>query len=67
MTTRNDQADSAPAVATETPPRPAGGHHVPALVLLWILIIVAGYFIWPSKSYLYGDLPQGKPAVSTPP
>ena len=58
-------AETAPAAAT--PARPPRGHHVPALVLLWILIIVAGYFIWPSKSFLTGEPPQTAPVTQSSP
>ena len=63
-TSQNDQVDPEPAAATSV--RPARGHHVPALILLWILIIVAGYFIWPSKSYLSGEPPQNPPVTKSP-
>ena len=64
MTTpQNDPVDPAPA----PPSHPVRNHHVPALVVLWILIIVAAYFIWPSKSYLFGEPPPNVPVTKVAP
>jgi len=66
MTTpQNDQVDPAPA--TTAPSHPGRGHHVPALIVLWILIIIASYFIWPSKSYLSGEQSQNTPTTQSSP
>ncbi|CAK0747857.1 hypothetical protein WCLP8_1850008 [uncultured Gammaproteobacteria bacterium] len=46
---------------TETKPTPVGGYHVIPLTILWILIIIAGYLIWPSANYNFGGAEvQGK-------
>ena len=62
-----DNEPASPAPAAPAPPPAAGGHHAPALIVLWIVIIIACYFIWPSKNYLDGEHSQTPQTTSVPP
>ena len=55
MTTSSDD-QTGPVPAPAGAPR-AQSYHTPALILLWIVIILGCFFIWPSKSYLSGEPP----------
>jgi len=60
MTASEDEPASQ---ATEAEPKPVKqrGHHTPALIILWIVILAASYFIWPSKSYLFDHAGESAP------
>ncbi len=55
----NGQAEPASA---DVLPRQRRSHHMPALILLWVVILIACYFIWPSE----GNFINLTPPVTQP-
>ncbi|MEI6984748.1 MAG: hypothetical protein WCK65_01345 [Rhodospirillaceae bacterium] len=58
----NEQTGPKPAIASSA--GHAGGYHWNALILLWIVIIIAAYLIWPSNSFIFGNSGDAAPSPS---